>query len=463
MSTYKHFSSLEKAALLTPEALPSGEAVLTARLADVTRPCPPTILVFKGGGVLGAAYAGALLEFEQHHTLEGIKTVAGSSAGGLAAILVAVGYTAVEIKDIMLELEFHKLVKKPDSSLFQKFIDYCRGDLDSGLILQEKIEEYLFKKLGTDQVVKKLGLHCKEDVKKLTFAQLHALGKRDLYLTGTNKTFNKKTKIPKGEALFSYEHTPDMSIAQAGRITASHPFAYLPYYYKGNWYTDGAVANPFPLSFFNQSRFVPNGYELNAQGKNLSVLGILIETEHNIKRLWMPNFPFTWANWLMHIIYEYVFRPLAFFGLYDRKHDLSKLDHHTHLIPIYDLNIDSLNFAVCTDLKLQLIEGAQLETRRYLRQYNTFDAYVPKKGEGKAQYEYTSFKNFKEKYQECDAPTIERIVDYELKPAIQRYEETRKTHNSFNLTAGLSIYQQERQAALEALEKLKTSYPQKKF
>lgn len=464
MSIYQHFSDSEITELLTPEPLPTGEVLLAHRLADVIRPCPTTILVFRGGGVLGAGYAGPLLEFEQHHTLEGIKTVAGSSAGGLAAILVAIGYTAVELKEMMLELEFHTLVKNPHSTLFQKFIDYCRGNLDSGALLQNKIEDYILKKLGTDDVIKKLGLTSKDDIKKITFRQLHSLGKRALYLTGTNTNFNKKTRLPKGEAFFSYEHTPDMSIAQAGRITASHPFAYLPYNYKGNWYTDGAVANPFPMAFFNHARFVPPGYHLSKKGKNLSVIGLLIDTEHNIKKLWAPLTPYTWAKWIMHILYEYVFRPLAFFGLYDRKHDHTKLEHHTRIIPIYDLDIDSLNFTVGRELKLKLIEGAQLETRRYLRTYNSFDSYLPNEAlKGPAQYEYTSFKNFQGKYEKYDIENIQRILDYELTPAIKRYKEAKKTHNSLNLTVGLCIYKAEREAALKALEKLKTSYPQKKF
>ena len=44
-------------------------------------------LVFKGGGVRGVAYIGALEELEALGILEGIKRTAGSSAGAVAACL----------------------------------------------------------------------------------------------------------------------------------------------------------------------------------------------------------------------------------------------------------------------------------------------------------------------------------------------------------------------------------------
>jgi NTE family protein len=53
--------------------------------------------VFEGGGVKGVALIGALKRLEE----EGIEfgRVAGTSAGAIAASLVASGYKAEEIKD----------------------------------------------------------------------------------------------------------------------------------------------------------------------------------------------------------------------------------------------------------------------------------------------------------------------------------------------------------------------------
>ncbi|GEM_PF-831739 len=54
-------------------------------------------LVFKGGGVLGMAYAGAIEELESHDLLPGIKGVAGTSAGAVTALVVALNYDSKDI------------------------------------------------------------------------------------------------------------------------------------------------------------------------------------------------------------------------------------------------------------------------------------------------------------------------------------------------------------------------------
>ncbi|MFZ3173108.1 MAG: patatin-like phospholipase family protein [Carboxydocellales bacterium] len=62
--------------------------------------------VFEGGGVKGVALVGALWAAEaQGYTWE---NVAGTSAGAIVAALVAAGYTASEIKNIMYSLDFRK-------------------------------------------------------------------------------------------------------------------------------------------------------------------------------------------------------------------------------------------------------------------------------------------------------------------------------------------------------------------
>ena len=67
-------------------------------------------LVCKGGGVKGIALVGALLYFEECGYIW--KKVAGTSVGAIVASLVAVGYTAKEIYDIMLKIDYHKFADK---------------------------------------------------------------------------------------------------------------------------------------------------------------------------------------------------------------------------------------------------------------------------------------------------------------------------------------------------------------
>ena len=67
-----------------------------------------TNLVFEGGGVKGIAYAGALQVLTDRGIMPQIKQVAGTSAGAITATLLALGYTAGEIKPIIMDLDFKK-------------------------------------------------------------------------------------------------------------------------------------------------------------------------------------------------------------------------------------------------------------------------------------------------------------------------------------------------------------------
>jgi Patatin-like phospholipase len=80
-------------------------------------------LAFKGGGVLGAAYVGALQALEEYKlagslkptkgspiVYGNVKRVAGTSAGAICAALVALGNNAKEIDGIMDSMKFTDLV-----------------------------------------------------------------------------------------------------------------------------------------------------------------------------------------------------------------------------------------------------------------------------------------------------------------------------------------------------------------
>jgi NTE family protein len=67
--------------------------------------------VFEGGGVKGIALIGALEVIEQ----AGYRfvNIAGASAGAIVATLIAAGYTAAELKPILMDLPFDKFTDAP--------------------------------------------------------------------------------------------------------------------------------------------------------------------------------------------------------------------------------------------------------------------------------------------------------------------------------------------------------------
>src|SRR5215212_10963652 len=67
-------------------------------------------LVCEGGGVKGIGLAGAWEALEAANYRP--KRVAGTSAGAITAALIAAGYTAAELKEVVLDLDFRQFEDK---------------------------------------------------------------------------------------------------------------------------------------------------------------------------------------------------------------------------------------------------------------------------------------------------------------------------------------------------------------
>lgn len=66
--------------------------------------------VFSGGGVKGVAYVGALQAYQDitGQKISSIKNVVGTSAGSITALLVALGLSVEEIKQVLWSIDFSK-------------------------------------------------------------------------------------------------------------------------------------------------------------------------------------------------------------------------------------------------------------------------------------------------------------------------------------------------------------------
>lgn len=74
-----------------------------------------TNLVFEGGGVKGFAYLGALEKLiESGLELTAIKSVGGTSAGAITALLLGLNYSLDEIKDLFNNMEFTEFLDGND-------------------------------------------------------------------------------------------------------------------------------------------------------------------------------------------------------------------------------------------------------------------------------------------------------------------------------------------------------------
>lgn len=240
-------------------------------------------LVLEGGGIRGIAYCGALQELEQRGMLKDIRRLGGTSAGAIQASLLAVGYSAAELTELVSEMKIQSF--NDGQYIFvggtQRLIE--RFGWYKGEAFRKWIGEKIDRKAGVDN---------------LTFGQLHALTQqdscyKDLYVTVTNLTQQKSMVL-------SYEKFPDLAVADAVRASMSIPLYYCAVFMDstGRFYqrpprtipadvlVDGGLLMNYPIGLFDQNRFLSTprpDMAPEAPVFNTETLGLRLESAEQIK------------------------------------------------------------------------------------------------------------------------------------------------------------------------------------
>ncbi|HET9844057.1 MAG TPA: patatin-like phospholipase family protein, partial [Gammaproteobacteria bacterium] len=366
--------------------------------SENTRP-PIENIVFEGGGTRGVIYAGVIETLEAYQILPNVQRVAGSSAGAIAATLVAVGFTGAELtkafteeinfKDFMdhrskwdpkfIKIQGFRLGISSFFNLFKRFGIY-KGDAFKktlGKLIKNKIERKLEEFIRTNYspesphailspefIEKKLAeirdQFYIQDFKYITFGQLHALKEafptlelKDLYLTGTNLT-DASLKV------FSFEHHSNMSILEAMRISMSFPLGFEPVYYQGHYYSDGGIANNYPMSIFDKEPFLSHG--LNDAGANPCTLGFLVDTKEEIKKRWgiLDQVPssLSFINFISNVL-----------SCIEYKMDIVKHKYALNSVQIRDKDIQGLDLEISPQQIQRGINAGKKYAQEYIQLY----------------------------------------------------------------------------------------------
>lgn len=189
--------------------------------SEKERPTPlflPDVLCLSSGGEKGFMMLGVLFYLHRNGLLRNIKTYIGSSVGSMINYLLAIGYTPLEICVVALTTS---LLKDYPGITIQKIIE------NYGLIdhreLQGILEELSRMKLGYVP----------------TLSQLFEKG---ITLIATTVNISEE----KVEYL-SASNYPDLSGPEAVMMSITIPFIFAKKEYKGCFYVDGALGDPFPL------------------------------------------------------------------------------------------------------------------------------------------------------------------------------------------------------------------------
>lgn len=214
--------------------------------------------VFEGGGVKGIGLVGALKTFEDNGYQW--KNISGTSAGSIVASLVAVGYCAEEIKNLMLQLDYKKLSDKNRFSI-PVFSNSLNLLFKKGIFKGDYLKEWIDKVLSNK--------HKSKNGKKVTFGDLVIPNENGVLLN--NNKYKRKyklhiiaTDISKGKMLIlpediaEYGINPnELEVSLAIRMSISIPYFFQPVNLidsnenKKSLIVDGGVLSNYPVWIFD--------------------------------------------------------------------------------------------------------------------------------------------------------------------------------------------------------------------
>ncbi|OJT19068.1 hypothetical protein BO221_36775 [Archangium sp. Cb G35] len=279
-------------------------------------------LVFEGAGVRNCAYAGAMLALEDHGVFGQVEQVAGTSSGSIAATLVSLGYTPAEIRQEMLNLDFARI--QDGNWLTGPVRMLNHHGWNPGDYFLASMEDVIARKTGDGRI---------------TFAQLRARGFKPLYVVGTNLSVRNVRVFPD-------EHSQDMAVADAVRISMSIPFFFASREFQGEIYVDGGVMWNYPIDLFDG----PESY-------NARTLGFFLDTFNQPK----PD--------PIHNLHDFTG---SFFASLLSSQEIDLMNSPANLarsIRIDDLGLKPTEFGITREQKLALMRQGEQSTRAFLERY----------------------------------------------------------------------------------------------
>jgi NTE family protein len=342
----------------SPGAPPAPEVIDLGKCFEQPPPAFPfENLAIEGGGAKGIAYGGALEVLHEAGITRphALKRVAGTSAGSFTAALIALGYTPAEVRTLLLDLDLEKFEDDGAAGpvrLLEEFGWYSGEYFLSWLQCQVK------NKTGNPDT---------------TFQELHernqGLGLPDLYVFTTDLTRSDWTVL-------SHETVPCMPVAVAARLSGSLPFFWNALRldlddYKfgpdgacrtpaapalrrgGHVFSDGGVLFNYPLSFFDQARFIADAKP--GQAIDLAAFGLHLDSPGPRPDLKISSFP----DYTKSVVEAFLESQVDYF-----EHSPCE---KARSVRIDDLGISTTEFNLTKKQKLELIRSGFDHTCRYLK------------------------------------------------------------------------------------------------
>lgn len=196
--------------------------------------------VFEGGGVKGVGLVGAVSVVEEKGYV--FRNLAGTSAGAIVASLLAAGYSARELKEILFSLDYTQFKDTNALGRIPLLGPIVSLVAEKGIYKGDYFERWIGEKLAAKG--------------KKTFRDLIIPGEKDkryryrLSVVVSDITNGSLVVLPGG--LKKYGINPDdFPIAAAVRMSMSIPFFFEPVKMGGALFVDGGILSNFPIWIFD--------------------------------------------------------------------------------------------------------------------------------------------------------------------------------------------------------------------
>ena len=301
---------------------------LESEFEEVRKKMDYKCLVFSGGSIKGISYCGSLEVLERCGVLGRVKGFAGTSAGSITASLVALGFSAKEITDLMKEIDFKSLV----DDKFGVVRDGVNLMTDYGLAPGDVIFELRGKYIGD-----------KTGNPDYTLSQLYKDRGVKLVITGTN--------LSKRNSIYFYE-IHDIPIRKAVRISMSIPFLFEPCSTDYGLCVDGGLIDNYPLHVFDGESPDDIRSRMNLCVPNPRVLGLNIMTSSNVEDLILGR------EHKIESLYQFCNSIIDTFMI-DNERRIMTPSYWKRTININTKNYPSTDFSLNDEQKDELIENGR--------------------------------------------------------------------------------------------------------
>jgi NTE family protein len=325
-------------------------------------------LVFEGGGVKGIGLAGALQTLEERGYVP--QNVAGTSAGAISAALLAAGYSADELREIIVSLDYRQFQDRAwedKMPLIERSLSLL---LDLGIYEGDRFLEWMRERLEAK------GVRTFADLVHPDFADDPRFRSR-LQVIASDVTTHELLVLPRDARKLGIE-ADELDVALAVRMSMSIPVFFEPVRFENpetgrtHVIVDGGMLSNYPVWLFDCEHGEPPEWPTFGL--------LLVEPKPQIpigERLPAPRMAGSGPG----AVIDYV-KALAQTMM--EAHDRLYVEqaNYARTIPIPTLGVGTTEFELPRERALALYDSGRWAAEKFLDDWD-FDAYIAEFRTGK--------------------------------------------------------------------------------